>query len=103
MDVEQDDVDGFPSKELFGALDRRRLEHSITLELEIDAAQHSQAGVVVDNEHGVSRFPHVAGNHCTAESSPAMPVETARSRWVFTTKGGRRPTFQDRRIACDAG
>ena len=52
------DVDAVVPEQLLGELDRRRFEHSVSLELEIDAAEHSQAVVVVDDKHGVSVSPH---------------------------------------------
>jgi len=67
MHVEQHDIDALGTEQILRTLDRGRFEHPVTLELEIDAAKHSQAVVVIDDEHGVSHFPHVAGSHCSAK------------------------------------
>src|SRR5207247_463690 len=73
MHVEQHDVDAVVPEQLLGELDRRRFEHSVSLELEVDAAEHSQAVVVVDDKHGGSGGPHLAASACSAEASLAMP------------------------------
>src|SRR5438128_5420583 len=78
MHVEEHDVDALATEQLLGGLDRRRFEHAASLELEIDAAQQSQAVVVVDDKHGVSGSPHVAASHCSAEASLSMPMKWSR-------------------------
>jgi hypothetical protein len=95
MDVEENDVDVLAAEQLLCTLDRRRLEHAISLELEIHTAQHSQAVVVVDDEHGVSDSPHVAtatiatvpwrshpdwngGERFGSEASLVMPIKRPR-------------------------
>ena len=61
VDVEEDDVDRLVAEQLLGGLDRGCLEDAIALELEVDAAEHPQAFVVVDDENRVSVSGHVGG------------------------------------------
>src|SRR5512133_879266 len=68
MHVEEHDVDALVPEKLLGELDRRRFEHAVSLELEVDTAEHSQAVVVVDDKHRVSGSPH-GRSHCSAEPS----------------------------------
>ena len=59
VEVEQDDVGLLTADELLGAGQRLRLEHAIVLELEVDAAEHAQRGIVLDDEHRrAGRGPH---------------------------------------------
>ena len=81
MYIEEHYVDAFAAEQLFGDLDSRRFEHAVALELEVDATQHSQAVVVVDDKHGVSGSPH-GRRHCSAEAALAMPMKRSRRQGI---------------------
>jgi hypothetical protein len=62
VDVEEHDVHGLGGDVLARGTESRSLEHAIALELEIDAAEQAERGIVVDDEHGArlpGRPPHL--------------------------------------------
>ena len=56
MQVEQHDVDRLLEHERRRRDRSARLEHAVALELEVDAAEHPQRRVVLDDEHGRRRL-----------------------------------------------
>jgi len=84
-------------------LERVRLEHGVTLQLEVDLAEEPDRRLVVDDEYGVAA-PHTAGSvapvpECQERTRTALDV-AARERGPFeaTTRQARRDPASRRRM-----
>ena len=75
VDVEQDDVDRLGGEQLPRGRERSRLDHPVTLELEVDPAEKPERRLVVDDENRGARAIH------RAESRRSVPARSpARTR-----------------------
>jgi hypothetical protein len=58
VQVQKDYVDSVGSQEILSDVDRRRLEHAVVLQLEVDPAQHPQSRIILNHKHRCRTSPH---------------------------------------------
>jgi hypothetical protein len=94
VDVEQSDLDLTVRQRLSGLGDSPGVPHRPTVQLEVDTAEKTDRGVVVDDENGVAGRIHAVGE-CTRN-----PIHV---RFVYTLKMANEPTQSGQASERDVG